>query len=82
MRIHNVLSGLLLASLLPGCDLVPPNRENEAQQKVDDAAQKKDEQQTELRDTIQTPIDRAKSANDPNVQHDQDQAKAIEDQGG
>lgn len=82
MRIPILVSGLLLASVLPGCDLAPPNRENEAQQKVDDAAQKKDEQNTELRDTIQTPIDRAKSANDPNVQHDKDQAKAIEDAGG
>jgi hypothetical protein len=82
MRIPILLSGLLLAGLLPGCDLAPPNRENEAQQKVDDAAQKNSDQNTELRDTLQTPIDRAKSANDPNVQHDKDQEKAVEDSGG
>ena len=74
---------------LSGCDLAPPNRENEAAQKVDaaaqepdDAAQDADDGQTELRDSIRTPINRAKNANDPNVQHDKDQAQAIEDQGG
>ena len=61
--------------LLAACDVAPPPDKQSA------AAQKAD-QHTELRDAINTPIDKAKAANDPNVEHDKDQEKAIEDQGG
>jgi hypothetical protein len=64
-------TGLLLCA----CDVAPPPDKQSA------AAQKAD-QHTELRDTINTPIDKAKTANDPNVQHDKDQDKGLEDQGG
>ena len=36
----------------------------------------------QLRDAIQTPIDRANSANDPNVKADEEREKALEDAGG
>jgi hypothetical protein len=61
--------------LLGACTVAPPPEQQSA------AAQKADEH-TQLRDAINTPIDKAKAANDPNVQHDQEQAKALDDQGG
>ena len=36
----------------------------------------------ELRDAIQQPIDKAKAANEPNVQADKEREKALEGQGG
>lgn len=63
------------ALVLGACDLAPPPDKQSA------AAQKAD-QHTELRDAINTPIDKAKAANDPNVQHDQDQDQAIDNQSG
>lgn len=67
---------LVLAALaVAGCDLAPPlDQQSEAAQKA--------QQHTELRDAIQQPIDRAKSANDPNVQADKDREQAIKDAGG
>jgi len=61
--------------LLVACDVAPPPDKQTA------AAQKAD-QHTELRDAINSPINKAKAANDPNVKHDEDQAKAVDDQGG
>ena len=60
---------------LAACDLAPPPAEQS------DAAQKA-QKHTELRDAIQAPIDRAKSANDPNVKADADKEQAIKDAGG
>jgi hypothetical protein len=71
MRLPIILACLALCS----CDLAPPpERQSEAAQKA--------MEHHELRDAIQKPIDRAKDANAPNEQHDQDQAKAIDDAGG
>lgn len=72
MRLPISLACLCLA--LSSCDLAPPP---EQQSK---AAQKAAEH-TELRDAIQQPIDRAKTANDPNLKADEDRQKAIEDAG-
>jgi hypothetical protein len=77
-----MLACCLATVALPGCDLAPPDRSNEAQQKVDDAAAKPAAQANELNRAIQTPIDKAKAANEPNVKHDQDQDKALQDAGG
>jgi len=67
---------ILLACLALGaCDIAPPpERQSEAARKA--------AEHTELRDAIQQPIDRAKTANDPNVQADQAREKALEDAGG
>ena len=64
-------AGLLLCA----CNVAPPPDKQSA------AAQKAD-QHSELRKAITTPIDKAKAANDPNLQHDKDQDKGLEDQGG
>jgi len=71
----NALAAVAATFLLGACTMAPPPDKQSAD------AQKAD-QHTDLRDAINTPIDKAKAANDPNVQHDEDQAKAIEDQGG
>jgi hypothetical protein len=69
------ISALLLCLLASACTMAPPpDQQSEAAQKA--------AKHTELNDAIQRPIDRAKSANDPNLQHDQDQEKAVEDSGG
>jgi hypothetical protein len=69
------ISALLLCLIASACTLAPPpDQQSEAAQKA--------AKHTELNDAIQRPIDRAKSANDPNLQHDQDQEKAVEDSGG
>jgi hypothetical protein len=73
MRI--LIVSFFLATLLGACDVAPPPDKQSA------AAQKTDEH-TELRDAINNPINKAKAANDPNEQHDKDQQKAIDDQGG
>jgi hypothetical protein len=71
MRLPIILACLALCS----CDLAgPPDQQSEAAQKA--------MEHHELNDAIQKPIDRAKTANAPNEQHDADQAKAIEDAGG
>ena len=72
-----LITGALSAAalLLGGCTMAPPPDKQSAD------AQKAD-QHTELRDAINSPINKAKAANDPNVKHDEDQAKAIDDQGG
>ena len=70
------LIGLFAAGLLLcASDMAPPPEKQSA------AAQKA-AQHTELRDAINTPIDKAKTANDPNLEHDKDQDKALDDQGG
>jgi len=69
------LSSILFCALLVACTMAPPPDKQSA------AAQKAD-QHTELRDAINSPLNKAKAANNPNVQHDQDQDKAIQDQGG
>jgi hypothetical protein len=63
------------ALLLGACSVAPPPDRQSAD------AQKADEH-TQLRDAINSPINKAKAANDPNVKHDEDQAKAVDDQGG
>ena len=69
------ISALLLCLLASACTMAPPpDQQSEAAQNA--------AKHTELNDAIQRPIDRAKSANDPNLQHDQDQEKAVEDSGG
>ena len=71
MRLPIILACLALSS----CDLAgPPEQRSEAARKA--------AEHTELRDAIQQPIDRAKTANDPNVKADEDRQKAIEDAGG
>ena len=67
---------VLLACLALGaCDLAPPpDQQSEAAQKA--------MEHNDLRDAIQQPIDRAKTANDPNVQADKDREQAIKDAGG
>ena len=72
MRLPIMLASL---ALLCACDIAPP-RDRQAED------EKAAMDNTELRDEIQKPIDRAESANEPNEQHDRDQAKAIEDAGG
>ena len=72
---RNRITALAIGLLLGACSMAPPpDQQSPEAQKA--AAH------TELRDAINTPLDRAKAANDPNVQHDQDQQKAIDDQGG
>jgi len=69
------LSIIVACLALTACDLAPPPaQQSEAAKKAADHGQ--------LRDAIQRPIDRAKSANDPNLKADEDQRKAIEDAGG
>lgn len=67
---------MLLACLaLSACDLQGPlERQGEAARKAHEA--------NELRDAIQQPIDKAKTANDPVIEADKARAKALEDQGG
>ena len=72
MRLCILLACLCLAPA--ACDVVPPKDQQSK------AAQKADEHH-ELRDAIQKPIDRAKTANDPNAKADEDKRKAIEDAG-
>lgn len=71
MPLAILVAGLALA----GCDLQGPlEQQSEAARKAHEA--------NELRDAIQQPIDKAKAANDPNVQADKDREKALEEQGG
>jgi hypothetical protein len=73
MRTTLNLAGLCLA--LSSCDLAGPlDQQSEAAQKA--------AQHRQLRDAIQKPIDRAKAANDPNLEADKAKEKAIEDAGG
>jgi hypothetical protein len=72
---RNLITLFAACLLLCACDMAPPPDKQSA------AAQKAD-QHTELRDAINSPINKAKAANDPNVQHDQDQDQALKDQGG
>ena len=66
---------LLLCLITSACTMAPPpDQQSEAAQKA--------AQHTELRDAIQKPIDRAKSANEPVIKADEDREKALEDQGG
>ena len=46
------------------------------------AVAQKAAQHRELRDAIQKPIDRANTANDPNIKADADRQKAIDNAGG
>jgi hypothetical protein len=71
MRFAIILACLALCS----CDIAPPrDQQSEAAQKA--------MEHHELRDAMHGPIEKAESANDPNIQHDKDQAQAIEDSGG
>jgi len=70
-----VVTLVAAALLLGACSVAPPPDKQSAD------AQKAD-QHTQLRDAINSPINKAKAANDPNVKHDEDQAKAVDDQGG
>ena len=63
------------ALLLDACSVAPPPDKQSA------AAQKADEHH-ELRDAINDPINKAKAANDANIQRNKDDNKAIEDAGG
>ena len=71
----NAFALIAAALLLGGCSVAPPPDKQSAD------AQKADEHH-ELRNAINSPINKAKAANDPNVKHDEDQAKAVDDQGG
>ena len=64
-----------LVSALAGCDLAGPIEQQSAEAK-------KAVEANELRDLIQQPIDRAKAANDPNVEADKAREQAIKDAGG
>ena len=71
MRLPIILACLALSS----CNVAPaPEQHSEAAPKSAG--------HTELRDAIQQPIDRAKTANDPNVKADEDRQRAIDDAGG
>jgi len=70
MRLPIILACLALAS----CGLAPPGDQDE---KAKEAADN-----TQLRDAIHAPLDKAASANDPNVKADEDREKAIKDAGG
>jgi hypothetical protein len=72
---RQLIAVLALSAALAACDVAPPPEKQSAD------AQKAAEH-TELRDAINTPIDKAKAANDPNEQHDKDQDQALKDQGG
>lgn len=61
--------------LFAACSMAPPPEQQSA------AAQKAAEHH-ELRDAINTPLDKAKHANDPTMKSAEDQRKAIEDAGG
>jgi len=61
--------------LLAACDVAPPPRDQI--EETDKAVEN-----TQLRDAIQAPIDRAKSANDPVEQADKEREQALEDAGG
>jgi len=69
------LAMITAALLLGACTVAPPPDKQSA------AAQKADEHH-ELRDAINDPINKAKAANDANIQRNQDDNKAIEDAGG
>ena len=71
MRIAILLSCLVLGA----CDMAGPVAGQSA-------AARKAAQHTELRDAIKKPIDRANTANDPNLKADADRQKAIDDAGG
>lgn len=66
----------LLALLVLAACAEPPPPERQS------ADAKKAREHRELRDAIQTPIDKAKGVEDVQEEHDQDQAAAIEEQGG
>ena len=71
----NAISVAAAALLLGACTMAPPPDKQSAD------AQKAAEH-TELRDAIQQPIDRAKAANEPNVEADKAREQAIKDAGG
>ncbi|MFT3808143.1 hypothetical protein [Arenimonas sp.] len=68
--IHVALSCLLLTA----CSDPPPGEESALDQRARKA--------TEMRDTMQRPIDKAKTADDAQKKAAEDQRKALEDQGG
>lgn len=73
MRLIPILACLCLG--LSSCDLAgPPEQQSEAARKA--------AEHHELRDAMQQPIDRAKAANEPNVEADKAKEQAIEDAGG
>ena len=62
---------LLACVALGACDVVPPpEQQSEAARKA--------AEHTQLRDAIEQPIERAKSANEPNEKADAERAKALE----
>lgn len=65
---------LLPCLLLAACSDPPPGEETALDQRAREA--------TEMRDTIQRPIDKAKTADDTQKKAAEDQRKAVEDQGG
>jgi len=71
MRIAIVVAVFALSA----CNVAPPPPRQ-------DATPARPADNHQLSDAIQVPIDRAKSANDPNVKADEDKEKAIEDAGG
>lgn len=66
---------VLVVLALSGCNVAPPPPSQSA-------APAKPAEDHQLRDAIQAPIDRAESANDPNVKADEERDKALEDAGG
>jgi len=75
-RLMSLAATLAIAVIvLAGCDLAGPIEQQSAEAK-------KAVEANELRDHIQQPIDRAKAANDPNVEADKAREQAIKDAGG
>jgi hypothetical protein len=74
MRRLTVLPMIAVALALAACAEPPPEHQS--------ADAKKAREHHELRDSIQTPIDKAKGVDDIQEKQSEDQAKAIEEHGG
>ena len=75
MRPFTILMSSALVLALASCaEPPPPERQSEGAKQARDASQ--------LRKEIQTPIDKAKGVEDVQEQQAEDQANAIEEQGG
>ena len=74
MRRLTLLPMIAMILALAACAEPPPEHQS--------AEAKKAREHHELRDSIQTPIDKAKGVDAVQEQQSEDQAKAIEEQGG
>ena len=73
-RLPTLIAMIALPAVLAACAEPPPEHQS--------AEAKKAREHHELRDSIQTPIDKAKGVDAVQQQQSEDQKKAIEDQGG